>query len=423
MPLNRSCLCQKGKPQIFACKINSQYRIQIENNRYILACLIDALVLCGKQNIAIRGHEENKSNNLAILQYRAKSDELLQRHLNDKTKKTRYLSPKIQNELLDMSAEQIRRDIVRDCNNAACFALIADKATDSSTKEQISLCVRFVDRQADGNIEIREEFLGFVQAKSLKGEQLAEQFLESLNRYGIQVDKIQAQAYDGASNMSGKHMGAQAVVQQYPLATCVHCKAHCLNLAITKSCNLPLVRNMMGTVQEFSFAFGYSAKRLLAFQEEIKTDGQKQEELGRRSKIRMLYETRWSARADALFTFRSAFALVVHSLEELKEDNDKNAWNLLNAILKFDFILSVVVVEHILQSTVQLSLSLQRVDTDLVQASTEAEVVVALLRQERADDTVWETLYDRATEIAAANEIAPSSPGRRGRQAHRSNTP
>jgi hypothetical protein len=114
---------------------------------------------------------------------------------------------------------------------------------------------------------------------------------------------------------------------------------------------------------------------------------------------------------------------VVHSLEELKEDNDKNARNLLNAILKFDLILSVVVVEHILQSTVQLSLSLQRVDTDLVQASTEAEVVVALLRQERADDTVWETLYDRATEIAAANEIAPSSPGRTGRQAHRSNTP
>jgi hypothetical protein len=78
----------------------------------------------------------------------------------------------------------------------------------------------------------------------------------------------------------------------------------------------------------------------------------------------------------------------------------------LNAILKFDLILSVVVVEHIVQSTVQLSLSLQRVDTDLVQASTEAEAVVVLLRQERADNTVWETLYDRATEIAAANEIA-----------------
>lgn len=243
-----------------------------------------------------------------------------------------------------------------------------------------------------------------MQAKSLKGEQLAEQYLESLNRYGIQVDKIRAQAYDGASNMSGKHMGAQAVVQrQYPLATYVHCKTHCLNLAITKSCNLPLVRNMMGTVQEISFAFGYSAKRLLAFQEEIKTDLQAKEELSRRSKIRMLCETRWSARADAMFTLRSAFALVVHSLEELKEDNDKNAWNLLNAILKFDLILSVVVVKHILQSTVQLSLSLQRVDTDLVQTSTEAEAVVVLLRQERADDTVWERLYDRATEIAAAN--------------------
>ena len=108
--------------------------------------LFISMVLCGKQNIAIRGHEENKGNYLAILQYRAKSDELLQKHLNDKTKKTRYLSPKIQNELLDMSAEQIRRDIVRDSNNAACFAPIADETTDSSTKEQISLLDLLIDR-------------------------------------------------------------------------------------------------------------------------------------------------------------------------------------------------------------------------------------------------------------------------------------
>ena len=45
---------------------------------------------------------------------------------------------------------------------------------------------------------------------------------------------------------------------------------------------------MVGTVQEISFAFGYSAKRLLEFQEEIKTDRQAKEELSRRSKIRML---------------------------------------------------------------------------------------------------------------------------------------
>ena len=31
----------------------------------------------------------------------------------------------------------------------------------------------------------------------------------------------------------------------------------------------------------------------------------------------------------------------------------------------------------------------------------------------------WETLYHRATEIAAANEIAPSLPRRTGRQAQR----
>lgn len=103
---------------------------------------------------------------------------------------------------------------------------------------------------------------------------------------------------------------------------------------------------------------------------------------------------------------------MVHSLEELEEGNDKNAKNLVNVILRCEFILSVVVVEHILQSTVQLSLSLQRVDTYLVQASTEAEVAVPLLRQVSADDIVWETVYDRATEIVAANIVAPRLPRR-----------
>jgi hypothetical protein len=49
----------------------------------------------------------------------------------------------------------------------------------------------------------------------------------------------------------------------------------------------------------------------------------------------------------------------------------------LTAILKFDFIVVLVVAEHILSSTVALTNYLQKPEIDLVEAVTEAKIVVS----------------------------------------------
>ena len=68
--------------------------------------------------------------------------------------------------------------------------------------------------------------------------------------------------------MAGIHRGVQAIIRyRVPDAVYVYCNAHSLNLAIGHACKEPLVRNMLGTLQQIAFAFHYSAKRLLAFQE------------------------------------------------------------------------------------------------------------------------------------------------------------
>ena len=84
-----------------------------------------------------------------------------------------------------------------------------------------------------------------------------------------------------------------------------HCKAHSLNLAIGRACGEPLIRNMLTTVQTIAFAFDYSAKRLLAFQESLDQNVQVREEMDRRAKLRTLCETRWANRADAPSVQRS----------------------------------------------------------------------------------------------------------------------
>jgi hypothetical protein len=70
------------------------------------------------------------------------------------------------------------------------------------------------------------------------------------------------QGYDGAANMAGKFSGVRTRIQtEIPEAYYVHRYAHCLNLAVVKSCQLQIVRNTIDTVKDVSYAFHYSSKR------------------------------------------------------------------------------------------------------------------------------------------------------------------
>ena len=66
----------------------------------------------------------------------------------------------------------------------------------------------------------------------------------------LDPSKMHGQAYDGASNMSGKISGTAARIQsQYPLALYIHCASHCLILAVDASFPNRSVRNMIGVVK------------------------------------------------------------------------------------------------------------------------------------------------------------------------------
>lgn len=88
----------------------------------------------------------------------------------------------------------------------------------------------------------------------------------ALKEFGIGVETMVGQGYDGASNMRGCRRGVLARIRElHPEAIYVHCNAHCLNFAIIHALNEMMIRNMMDTVQEINFAFSYSAKRTHQF--------------------------------------------------------------------------------------------------------------------------------------------------------------
>ena len=47
------------------------------------------------------------------------------------------------------------------------------------------------------------------------------------------------------------------------------------------------------------------------------------ENMDKRTKLRTLCETRWTIRADALYTFKTTFPVVVHALERLQGLGDQ----------------------------------------------------------------------------------------------------
>ena len=147
------------------------------------------------------------------------------------------------------------------------------------------------------------------------------------------------------------------------------------------------------------------------------------ENMDKRTKLRTLCETRWTSRADALYTFKTSFPVVVHALERLQGLEDDKAGQYLTSITRFVFVIALVVSEHILQSTVFLSKFLQGIECDLLEATKECKTVIELLRAERLDESVWDELYQLALHLSEPFDIGENMPRRCGRQTTRANHP
>ncbi|CAG2242205.1 unnamed protein product [Mytilus edulis] len=127
--------------------MSESFNARIKRNREVLSCIIDAILLCGKQNLAIGSHEEKHSNLIALLHMRAKDNIVLADHLAFADPQKKYTSPDIQIELIEICADQIISTLVQDCNDSKYFGFMSDEATDCATKEQAAICVRFLTRR------------------------------------------------------------------------------------------------------------------------------------------------------------------------------------------------------------------------------------------------------------------------------------
>ena len=351
----------------------------ITENRHILKCVAEAILYCGRQCIALRGDKEqrnslgNPGNFLSLMKLIANHDPQLKKHLDTpKLRNATYLSPEIQNEMIDVIGHKIIQcRIVQEVKEARIYTIMVDEVTSHNT-EMMPVCIRFVDK----DLNIREELLEVVSLPRITGLHIANKIKDVLSELGLNIRDCRGQGYDGASNMRSDKVGVQALIRQdAPKAVYMHCSGHCLNLAIASSCSLPVVRNTLEKMKSTVYFFINSPKRESLLMEVAEKEGHPTE---KRKVLIDVCRTRWAARHDAYRHFYTAYVFVVKALEVIalglhKEDYSDNvttgwvgkyrteASGLLTGVEQFEFIITFLTVYQYLSHLEGITVKLQSI--------------------------------------------------------------
>lgn len=115
---------------------------------------------------------------------------------------------------------------------AKVYSVMADEARDGLC-EQLAVGVRYV--APDG--EVKKRFLALKKLDHFDAKSITDAIEEVLVSNGLDGLTCVAQAYNGASVMSGAKGGVQARFREkHPQAIYVHCYAHELNLVLCHTC-------------------------------------------------------------------------------------------------------------------------------------------------------------------------------------------
>ena len=123
--------------------------------------VMETVQFLGRQGIAFQGESENDNFTQALL-FRGKDDTNISKRLNAPITRQlkRYTDHDYQYELLKIMSKHVLSTKLSQIQHSPFFAPIADEYTDISNKEQVSICVRWIDPES---LSAYEDFLGFYE--------------------------------------------------------------------------------------------------------------------------------------------------------------------------------------------------------------------------------------------------------------------
>ncbi|KAE9522907.1 hypothetical protein AGLY_016718 [Aphis glycines] len=133
--------------------INKHMKEQISKEvnfwKNVLARIIKIILYLTESNTALKGNEgsgENKSssegNFIKTVKMMSEFDSILYKLLNDESLKTKYLSWKIQNEIIDLLSNGLCNLLCKEIKASKLFSIIMDSILDITKRDQLSVVLR-----------------------------------------------------------------------------------------------------------------------------------------------------------------------------------------------------------------------------------------------------------------------------------------
>ena len=292
----------------------------------------------------------------------------LEAHLKTCSSRETYISKTTQNILLSCCSDAITETIIKRVNDAQYFSILCDEASDTSNKEQLFFCLRYIDKKG----EICEDFLKLVRCKSgLTDKDLFKEVVDTLNEPRLDLKICRRQGYDGAWAVSSVLNGLSALIlKENEKALYTHCANHRLSLAISTSCKITRIRNLMNTIKEITYFYNFSPIRSENLQPIIKNAYQNKG----KAKVFDVCRTRWVTRIDGLDVLEDILIYIIQIFEyfcltpdsNVNRDTVAKAQVLLNHVTNFNFIVTLVVTRKVFDYTHPVTELLQAKSNDIV---------------------------------------------------------
>ncbi|KAM3859970.1 zinc finger MYM-type protein 1 [Diretmus argenteus] len=376
---------------------------EVAERREYLRCIVAVTAFLAKQGLPFRGHREgedslNQGNFLETMKLLKQFDPFLQDYTAPSN--AAYLSKDIQTQVIASCATVTTDKIVKEMTESKVYSVMADEARDGLC-EQLSVCVRYIAPDGD----LKERFLALKKLDHFDAESITNAIEEVLVSNGLDGLTCVAQAYDGASVMSGAASGVQARFREkHPQAVYVHCYAHDLNLVLCYTCKASAEAKAFFDLMESMYSFFHVSlvnhDKFAATQKNLGLDN---------SELVQLSQTRWACQLNSVKAMLRNFPAVKQTLESI---HTPVAVGLRSKLCKFTTIYLLVMFKHLLSFTEGLHKYLQKETVDLAQAMQYKTAVYDTLKEQRTDQTA-ETIFMKSKAICEENHIPELSGSQR----------
>ncbi|XP_004966987.1 zinc finger MYM-type protein 1-like [Setaria italica] len=291
----------------------------------------------------------------------------------------------------------------------------ADEYSDISHKEQLALCLRYVDKLG----RPCEHFIGVVHVDDTTSLSLKNAIEALLLSHGLSLTQIRGQGYDGASNMKGDIKGLKTLImQESPSTYYIHCFAHQLQLvlvAVAKGntdCSfffdqVSILLNIVGVSCKrhdmLRNARLENVKKALDCGE-IESGTGLHQEMG----LPRPGDTRWGSHYKTICSIITMYESIHDVLVDLGDDSTyKDDWTKIHfvtgAFETFEFVFFAHLMYIILGYTNELSECLQRREQDILNAVSLVNVAKKRMQELRSNG--WDNFLERVTSFCDKHDV------------------